>query len=165
MRVKSWCEERNFFVQANLIPGVLNRFEDQELRRQQDSDDETQEDSAFNRIAKTWPLQVDKFASAWNATTPGPQPGAWKTEGLTFPWDKPQAASSKAISRDVPLLSIKTKDHWSQESAFAWFYNRQVEVDGYIVKNTGPCPTITELSILFVYDICFENTIDVEQFT
>ena len=86
-----WCEEKRIEIQAVYLPGSQNFIADQESRRQTDSSDWKLSPAVFAKIASTWELSVDLFASAWNAQLNQfvswfPQPGAWRVNALSFSW-------------------------------------------------------------------------------
>jgi hypothetical protein len=73
------------------VPGVTNILADAESRRPLSSGDWKLDPQSFKAIQAIWEVEVDLFASSWNAQLPifvsrGPQPGAWKTDALSLSW-------------------------------------------------------------------------------
>ena len=91
LRIATWCEERNLFLFAIFVPGVLNTLADAESRRPVSSGDWKLSPLAFASIAETWSVQVDLFASDWNKQLSKfaiwfPHPGAWKVDAFNLHW-------------------------------------------------------------------------------
>ena len=90
LRIATWCEERNLFLFAIFVPGVLNTLADAESRRPVSSGDWKLSPLAFASIAET-SVQVDLFASDWNKQSSKfaiwfPHPGAWKVDAFNLHW-------------------------------------------------------------------------------
>lgn len=91
LQLMNWCEERGIYVQSFHVPGVLNDIADTESRGGQNAGDWRLAPSNFQSIAETWNLEVDLFASHWNAQLTTfvswlPQPEAWRTNAFSFSW-------------------------------------------------------------------------------
>lgn len=87
----SWCESRDISVYAFHLPGINNSIADAESGRSPDANDWMLCPRLFHQIALLWPIQVDLFASAWNAQVTRfvswtPQPDAEATDAFTLRW-------------------------------------------------------------------------------
>jgi hypothetical protein len=87
----SWCESKGILLQAAYLPGSLNSIADMESRRSHDASDWQLAKTAFRAISEKWPINIDLFATSWNAQTPKfaswfPQPGASLNDALSFSW-------------------------------------------------------------------------------
>jgi hypothetical protein len=91
LEISKWCECRNLSLCAVFVPGVTNILADAESRRPLSSGDWKLDPQSFKAIQTIWEVEVDLFASSWNAQLPifvsrFPQPGAWKTDALSLSW-------------------------------------------------------------------------------
>ncbi len=91
LRVSDWCEQRRLSLSAVFVPGITNILADAESRRPLSSGDWKLDPLSFKRIQSLWKMEVDLFASSWNAQLPilvsrFPQPGAWMTDALSLGW-------------------------------------------------------------------------------
>lgn len=91
LRIADWCELRNIEIHAVFLPGIANFLADAESRKPLASGDWMLSKTEFEKIRATWPMEVDLFASAWNAQISKfvswfPQPGAWKTDAFSIDW-------------------------------------------------------------------------------
>jgi hypothetical protein len=91
LEISKWCECRNLSLCAVFVPGVTNILADAESRRPLSSGDWKLGPQSFKTIQAIWEVEVDLFASSWNAQLPifvsrFPQPGAWKTDALSLSW-------------------------------------------------------------------------------
>ena len=80
--IASWAEARKIVIRAFHVPGVENIVADEESRTRSDYSDWRLNPSYFRQIARLWQVEVDLFASSWNAQLEKffswqPQPGAW----------------------------------------------------------------------------------------
>jgi len=116
LSLTNWCELRRIIVQAIYLPGIQNCIADAESRRGQVSGDWMLSSSIFRAIASRWEMSVDLFASSWNAQLVKfvswlPQPGAWRTDALTFCWkgEKGYAFPPFALIKDC-LAKIRREE-------------------------------------------------------
>ena len=59
-----WCPERNIYIQAQYLPGVMNQAADRESRSMKDRSDWSLDHLTFQRINRLYgPLEVNLFAS------------------------------------------------------------------------------------------------------
>ncbi len=89
----NWCEERSISLRAEHVPGVTNTIADVESRSNNDSSDWQLDRNIFQKIRSIWTVDIDLFASCWNAQLPSfiswkPQPNALSTNALSFGWSK-----------------------------------------------------------------------------
>lgn len=70
LQITHWCEIRNLSLTAVFIPGRSNMLADAESRRPLTSGDWKLDSQTFNVIRELWKLEVDLFASCWNAQLP-----------------------------------------------------------------------------------------------
>lgn len=89
LRISERRELRNLNLHAVFLLGIANFSADAESRKPLESGDWMLARTSFNKIQAIWPMEVDLFASAWNARLPRfvsclPQTGAWKTDALTI---------------------------------------------------------------------------------
>jgi ribonuclease HI len=87
----NWCEERSISLRAEHVPGVTNTITDAESRSNNDSSDWQLDRNIFQKIRSVWTVDIDLFASCWNAQLPRfiswkPQPNALSTNALSFGW-------------------------------------------------------------------------------
>ncbi len=89
--ISNWCEPRGISVQAVYLPGSLNVIADKESRSAPDASDWMLRSDLFSRISDLWPVDIDLFASSWNAQLPKfvswkPQPGAYALDAFSLNW-------------------------------------------------------------------------------
>ncbi len=65
-----WCESRDIRIEAVFIPGELNTVADAESRTLNDSSDWSLCPDVFSLISDLWTVEIDLFASSWNAELP-----------------------------------------------------------------------------------------------
>lgn len=65
--ITAWCESRKISLEARHVPGLLNVVAHQECRAATDSSDWRLSVSLFDKINTLWPVDIDLFASHWNA--------------------------------------------------------------------------------------------------
>lgn len=68
--ITKWCEYRSIRLSAFHLPGSLNLIVDRESRTAMDKSDWKLNSRIFQRILTIWQMEVDLFASAWNAQLP-----------------------------------------------------------------------------------------------
>lgn len=90
-RINQWCEARAIDIEAVHLPGKLNVIADEESRSQNDSSDWRLCSRSFQKIKGLWEMNVDLFASSWNAQLTKfvawrPQPGAWAVNAFSLHW-------------------------------------------------------------------------------
>ena len=86
-----WCESRSIRIEAVFIPGKLNTVADAESRSLSDSSDWSLCPAVFSKILELWSVDIDLFASSWNAQLPvfcswQPQPGAFSVDAFSLSW-------------------------------------------------------------------------------
>ncbi|KZR98487.1 Uncharacterized protein APZ42_006074, partial [Daphnia magna] len=69
-QIIQWCEARNISILASHLPGNCNIIADEKLRTALDSSDWMLLQDKFKQLSQIWPVQIDLFASAWNARLP-----------------------------------------------------------------------------------------------
>lgn len=89
--ISEWCEERNISLHAVYLPSKENYLADAESRRPLSSGDWMLSPKAFRSIQQVWHLEVDLFASSWNAQLPvfiswAPQPGSSGVDAFSIDW-------------------------------------------------------------------------------
>jgi hypothetical protein len=87
----NWCEKHEVSVEAIHIAGKLNTEADAESRAGPDASDWKLDPWAFKNIFRIWPVDIDLFASPWNAQLDlfvswKPQPGAYASNAFTLNW-------------------------------------------------------------------------------
>ncbi|KZS05287.1 Uncharacterized protein APZ42_031574 [Daphnia magna] len=65
--LSKWCEKRCISLEAIHLAGEFNTIADRESRAQADASDWQLDVNVFHRIAKLWEIDIDLFASSWNA--------------------------------------------------------------------------------------------------
>lgn len=88
----AWCESRNIHLTAFHLPGSSNFVADRESRTSMDSSDWLLDRQTFSRIQSLWRVEIDLFASAWNAQLPTfvswiRQPLALTTNAFSLTWE------------------------------------------------------------------------------
>ena len=91
--VINWCEFRNIQLSAFHLPGSLNVVADCESRSAMDASDWMLDKRLFQKIRSLWRVEIDLFASAWNAQLPAfvswiRQPLALTTNAFSLSWKK-----------------------------------------------------------------------------
>ena len=89
--VINWCEFRNIQLSAFHLPGSLNVVADCESRSAMDASDWMLDKRLFQKIRSLWRVEIDLFASAWNAQLPAfvswiRQPLALTTNAFSLSW-------------------------------------------------------------------------------
>ena len=90
-QVINWCETRNIRLTAFHLPGSLNFIADRESRTDMDASDWQLDSKVFSSIRSLWRVEIDLFASAWNAQLPAfvswfRQPLALTTNAFSLSW-------------------------------------------------------------------------------
>ncbi len=107
---------------------------------------------AFRSIQQRWKMEVDLFASEWNAQLPRyvswfPQPGAWKTEAFSFSWTNLEGYAFPPFNLIPSCLSKVRQDqaslilvtsYWPGQS---WFPSA-LEMSTDFSLSLSPCPDI-----------------------
>ena len=91
VEIAGWCELRNISLEAVHLPGIFNVLADRESRRPVEWSDWMLTPEVFRIFETSWIIDVDLFASSWNAQLPRfvswtPQPGAWRVNAMSFGW-------------------------------------------------------------------------------
>ena len=146
----NWCEERSISIRAEHVPGVTNTIADAESRFQNDSSDWQLDGNLFQQIRSVWEVDLDLFASCWNAHLPRfiswkPQPNALSTNALSFNWKScagyafpPFSLISKCLSkvRRERAGLVLVCPYWPSQS---WFPDLlQLVCDVVLVLPPGP---------------------------
>jgi hypothetical protein len=88
----NWCLQRKISVQAQYLPGTLNRVADQLSRKGAERQDWMLNPEIFYQLDQIWgPHQIDLFASRLNHQLPTffswhPEPGAAAIDAFLQPW-------------------------------------------------------------------------------
>lgn len=69
VQIIQWCEARNISILASHLPGNCNIIADEESRIVLDSSVMLLQDK-FKQLSDIWSVQINLFASAWNAQLP-----------------------------------------------------------------------------------------------
>jgi len=90
--IAQFCEERYLTIEAVYLANELNFEADSESRASQDASDWRLNRSVFHRISRLHLVDVDLFASAWNAQLSSfcswkPQPGASNINAFSLNWN------------------------------------------------------------------------------
>ena len=90
-QICSWCDQREIVLQAEQVPCVANTIADAESRTYNDTSDWQLNPELFRQIQAVWPVEIDLFASHWNAQLPRfiswkAQRNAVSTNTLAFDW-------------------------------------------------------------------------------
>lgn len=91
--IVSWCESRDLSLTATHLPGILNSIADEQSRTSLDASDWLLCRSAFRKLMAVWKMDVDLFATKWNAQLPTfvswmIQPDAFALNAFSLNWGR-----------------------------------------------------------------------------
>ena len=125
IQIWKWCIERQIFLTAEHLPGVLNQVADEESRTVRDRCDWMIHPHLFSQIdRKLGPLEVDLFASRLTHQLPRyfswrPDPAAEATDAFTQDWSQLQGYANPPWCL---LLTTLAKIQQEREPQWFWWH-------------------------------------------
>lgn len=140
--ISEWCESHRLSVHAVYLPSKENYIADAESRKPMSSGDWKLCPKAFQSIHQFWPLEVDLFASLWNAQLPRflswfPQPGSSGVDAFSIPWTGLRSYSFPPFSLIPFCLSklildqaetVLVTPYWPSQSWFPSLMSMAIDV-------------------------------------
>ena len=111
VQIWKWCIERQIFLTAEHLPGVMNQVADEESRTVRDRCDWMLHPQLFSQIERRMgPLEVDMFASRLTHQLPRyfswrPDPSAEATDAFTQDWSQFQGYANPPWCLLLPTLA------------------------------------------------------------